>query len=679
MARRLIVEIFGNASQFAREMDKAADKTQRFSKAAGLAGTAITGGLVVALTQAAKGSMEDQVQMERLTTAFKNVHVPIEQYTKRLDDAQESGRKLGFVDEDVVRSVASLVTATHDGTKAFNLENVAMDLARFKHQDLESATKMLTAAMAGNVRAAKQLGIIIPKNLTDPQEKAAFVIEQVRQRVHGQAEAFASTASGGMQVYSARTDELKDNLGKSLLPAIEGVTGALVDASSFFAKHETLTKALVIATAALGATLLAVGAATKIYAAGQVIATAATAGWTAAQWLLNAALTANPIGLVIVALVALGAALFVAWTKSETFRKIVTGAFDAVKKAAGAVMDFFRSNWPEITTLISGPFIPVVALATDAFGVRSALVKAFNEIKTFTSGVVGDIAGFWKELPGRIGSAIGGAMGDLKTALQKFFDWHKILGWIKDALDFHSPAPWAVQIGKDIVGSIAHGVGSAAGVLKDAVTGMAQRFLSSGGGSGLLDRAVGAGSAPYAHGLVSQVLHALTFARQHGWHGSVISGFRTRAEQEALYARYVASGFDNRYIAARPGTSSHEFGQAVDVSDASTFDRIMAMAPAYARLMNNVPGDFSHFSVSGRAAGGPVVAGVPYVVGERGRELFVPSQSGHILPGFARPSLGGGDTVIHSVLQLDGRTVYESWKKQAAYDVGRNGGTGIRA
>jgi len=34
----------------------------------------------------------------------------------------------------------------------------------------------------------------------------------------------------------------------------------------------------------------------------------------------------------------------------------------------------------------------------------------------------------------------------------------------------------------------------------------------------------------------------------------------------------------------------------------------------------------------GRASGGPVTAGVPYVVGERRPELFVPRQSGYIVP-----------------------------------------------
>ena len=53
---------------------------------------------------------------------------------------------------------------------------------------------------------------------------------------------------------------------------------------------------------------------------------------------MTAALLANPIGLVIAALVALGAGLFIAWRKSETFRNIVTGAFEAVMNVVRKVV-----------------------------------------------------------------------------------------------------------------------------------------------------------------------------------------------------------------------------------------------------------------------------------------------------------------------------------------------------
>jgi hypothetical protein len=47
----------------------------------------------------------------------------------------------------------------------------------------------------------------------------------------------------------------------------------------------------------------------------------------------------------------------------------------------------------------------------------------------------------------------------------------------------------------------------------------------------------------------------------------------------------------------------------------------------------------------GRMAGGPVIAGQPYMVGEGGRELFVPEVSGMIVPNSALRSGGGGPTI----------------------------------
>lgn len=52
-------------------------------------------------------------------------------------------------------------------------------------------------------------------------------------------------------------------------------------------------------------------------------------------------------------------------------------------------------------------------------------------------------------------------------------------------------------------------------------------------------------------------------------------------------------------------------------------------------------------AISGaRANGGPVSAGTPYLVGERGRELFVPQQSGMVVPNHAIG--GGGSSEIHA-------------------------------
>lgn len=65
----------------------------------------------------------------------------------------------------------------------------------------------------------------------------------------------------------------------------------------------------------------------------------ATTGAAAAQTSLNLAFLANPIGIFIAALIALGAAVVIAWKNSETFRDIVKGAFNAVLTAFNTLKD----------------------------------------------------------------------------------------------------------------------------------------------------------------------------------------------------------------------------------------------------------------------------------------------------------------------------------------------------
>jgi hypothetical protein len=57
--------------------------------------------------------------------------------------------------------------------------------------------------------------------------------------------------------------------------------------------------------------------------------------------------------------------------------------------------------------------------------------------------------------------------------------------------------------------------------------------------------------------------------------------------------------------------------------------------------LSNIPGIGSIFK---RAAGGPVTGGTPYIVGEKGPELFVPGSSGKIVPNHA---MGGTNVVVN--------------------------------
>lgn len=86
------------------------------------------------------------------------------------------------------------------------------------------------------------------------------------------------------------------------------------------------------------------GAASALTATRTALMTGATKAWALAQRALNLVMRMNPIGLIITALGALGLALVVAYQKSETFRNIVQGAWNAIKAAALAVWNWMRDT-----------------------------------------------------------------------------------------------------------------------------------------------------------------------------------------------------------------------------------------------------------------------------------------------------------------------------------------------
>lgn len=71
---------------------------------------------------------------------------------------------------------------------------------------------------------------------------------------------------------------------------------------------------------------------------------AAKYAWSAAQWAINAALSANPIGLVVIAIAALAGGVLLAYRRSETFRDIVDAAFSRVRQVAMFMWSFIRDN-----------------------------------------------------------------------------------------------------------------------------------------------------------------------------------------------------------------------------------------------------------------------------------------------------------------------------------------------
>lgn len=113
----------------------------------------------------------------------------------------------------------------------------------------------------------------------------------------------------------------------------------------------------------------------------------AVMAWTAAQWLLNAALSANPIGIVVMAIAALVAAVVLLWNKNEGFRNFIIAAWNAIKAAAETV-------WNAIKTVIEVVWNAIEwYVRTYITVVRTVIETVWNWIKTASETVWGAIQG----------------------------------------------------------------------------------------------------------------------------------------------------------------------------------------------------------------------------------------------------------------------------------------------
>jgi len=130
--------------------------------------------------------------------------------------------------------------------------------------------------------------------------------------------------------------------------------------------------AWVAQTAAIVANRIAVVASTVAQNAVKI----ATLAWTAAQWLLNAALDANPIGLIVIAIAALVAGLIYAYNHSAAFRAIVQAVWAAIRVAIATVINWITGTvWPALVAAWN-------AIANGAVNLWHMIVNAWNAIRS---------------------------------------------------------------------------------------------------------------------------------------------------------------------------------------------------------------------------------------------------------------------------------------------------------
>lgn len=226
---------------------------------------------------------------------------------------------------------------------------------------------------------------------------------------------------------------------KALAPAFAAVASAGLRVVGFFAQHKTLTLALVAAVTALVAVTKVHAAVMAVQAAGGLAAfiaklpvvAALTRTWTAVQWAMNAALTANPIGLVIAAIAALVVGIVIAYKKSDTFRSIVQKAFTGIKAAAAAVFPYIRTivrvvfaavaayartYWKVVSTVVKVAIGAVRGAVNGMRAIVGIISSAWNAARAAVSNAIGKIVALARGIKGRVTGALAGAANWLRNA-----------------------------------------------------------------------------------------------------------------------------------------------------------------------------------------------------------------------------------------------------------------------
>jgi phage-related protein len=388
-AAQLEIEIIAHAEKAIAEMDKvkgASGEGFNAMKAAGVAaGLAVAGELVHATEAAA----DHQTHVAKLEQAYKDAGLPIGQMKTALEENDAAARKTGQSADDLDDAFTKLVTATKDTTKAHEELGTAQDLAAFKGISVADASDAIIKANEGNTKSLKAMGIATT-DANGKQLDATHIMENLTAAVHGQADAYGQTAEGGLKRFHESTEQLQVALGNALLPALQSVINALMPLFDWLSRNQGLVSTLVPIVAGLGAVVLTIVEAVRV--------------WTAVQTALDVVLNANPIGLIIIAVAALVAGVIYAYNHFAIFHNAVQTVWEALK----AVGSWIMGNWKYIVDILLGPVGIIITNLGTVQRVINDIISALQAIGRAASDAFG-----WLGKVANVGGGIGKVLGSL--------------------------------------------------------------------------------------------------------------------------------------------------------------------------------------------------------------------------------------------------------------------------
>lgn len=544
-----------------------------------------------------------------------------------------------------------LTQAQQGNQKALKTLGINQDLGSAKAKTLETDNKALSAANDNLAITQQKIadGSLKGQNAQDALKKAQdsvaasqaqltkdhnsgnAVLDAVNSKVHGAADAYGKTLSGQIDIARVTVTNLATKFGEVLIPKITEAIHIVTSIVEWFEKHKAIAEALGVAigtvlAGAIGVYITLTGIkmvkatqdaleglskfASKVM---EIIPNFGEAGEaeeafaaTSEETSEAATVAFGPIGIAIMAVVAIGALLVTHWKQVKDF---LTKTWNDIKDIAVEVWhgieDFFKQWWPVVLGIMTGGLGLLIG----------ELIQHWDTVKSDVSGMIDAVVGFFQQLPGRIVTALGDIVSTIWGALKKTGDWIENNVFLPQ-LNFFKQLPNRIftALG-DIVGVVFHGLTTVVTWLEQNVYQPERQWFTQ--------------------------LPSRLFSSVGDIVGTIFSGLSN-----------INGWLDNNvwnpmssWFSGLPGKIAGVLNQGVSVFDNVGKTIVNSIVDGINDIINTLDSGIGSISIFGfhppshiipdiphLVTGGYAEAGKPILVGEGGREIFTPSTSGTVTP-----------------------------------------------
>ena len=253
--------------------------------------------------------------------------------------------------------------------------NKALKDAIANTTDLDTATENFGAEGAQRLLVAAQNGAFELENLTTKMNDS-------ERAVLDNADA-TRTNTERMQMMKNQAIETAGRFG-DLPGPIQAVTAGLAGTLAAIGP-------MLIALPAMTGMFKGLRSALSLARLKMILMKAITKGYTAVQWLLNAAMSANPIGLLVLAIGGLITAGVLLWKNWDTVKEKAIAIWNSIK-------DFFIELWNKIKGIFQNNWDKILLIIFPIAGLAVLIVKNWGKIKEKVSEILGAVFGFFGDL-----------------------------------------------------------------------------------------------------------------------------------------------------------------------------------------------------------------------------------------------------------------------------------------